>query len=151
MKRFSDKGKRACASINRRRTWYVPSGDMDATGDHEKIRGRTKNRKNHRENARKLPEKSAKSCFTCCQPCLKNPTFNGQTMVENFEFQARTGSVMHINTNCTVTIKRSRARLGWLASPCHGDRLVRIPRSNIWLLVIDACTVSYPKWWCAAR
>ena len=128
VKRFSDKGKRACASINRRRTWYVPSGDMDATAmaqvTMKKSRGRTKNRKNHRENARKLPEKSAKSCFTCCQPCLKNPAFNGQTMVEIFEFQAGTGGVAHIKTKFTITAKRSRARLGWLAWPCHGKGLV---------------------------
>ena len=44
-------------------------------------------------------------------------------MVENFEFQAGTGSVMHIKTKFTITTKQSKARLVWLVRPGHGRRL----------------------------
>ena len=44
-------------------------------------------------------------------------------MVENFEFQAGTGSIMHTKMKFTITTMRLKARLVWLVRPGHGGRL----------------------------
>ena len=100
-----------CTPLPRhRRPWKNPA--------HQ--RKMAKNTAKMREN---LPKKARKVVPNAVNHAWKNPAFNGQSMVENFEFQAPAGSVMHKKRKFTITTMRLKARLVWLVRPGHGRRL----------------------------